>query len=238
MPTAGSSSAPKKQLRRRLKKSSGKSDEGSESGTSSSHQSRQQQRPARSNSTKNKARGHASLGSGLDFQSASNGPLGGYGGTKMKGRKPSSKGDLPRSGSGSSLEGNLEGGSLHVSDLLGGGGGGGKKNGSGSQTNTKQQHQGRMNQSLGDIMLKTSDLGSLAQQKEFKRQTGSSVASEHTGNNPVVVEPQDDIFSNYSWTTSRRDRNRIQLGRKLLNDTLRQGTLLKVFETYVRKSSS
>ena len=148
----------------------------------------------------------------------------------MRGRKQSSKGQQ-RSSSGSSSEGSLEDDSLHVSDLHGGG----KQNGSSSRTNEKPLS--RMNKSMGDIPFKASDLGSLlAQQKEIKRRGGASVVSEFVDGD--TDEPQDDIFSKYTWTTSRQDRSKVQVERKLLNETLRQGTFLKVFESYITKSKS
>lgn len=98
----------------------------------------------------------------------------------------------------------------------------------------------RLNRSMGDIAFKASDLGSLlAQQKELKRRTGgggASVVSE------LVVEdeppPQEDIFSMYSWTTSRQVRHKVHQERKLLNSTLRQGSFQKAFELYVGHQSA
>jgi hypothetical protein len=97
-----------------------------------------------------------------------------------------------------------------------------------------------MNKSMGDLAFKPSDLGSLlAQQKEMKRRLGASVVSDLLcGSNTEEEQTQDDIFSKYSWTTSRQDRSKIQRERTLLNETLRQGIFLKVFESYVTKSSS
>lgn len=141
----------------------------------------------------------------------------------MRGRKPKS-----RSSSGSSDE-SLQEESLHVSDILGS-----TKNGKQQGGTTKNTE--RLNRSMGDMAFKASDLGSLlAQQKEFKRRGGgASVVSELL----MDEEPQDDIFSNYSWTTSRQVRHKIQEERKLLNETLRQGAFQKAFQLYVGTPTS
>ncbi len=119
----------------------------------------------------------------------------------------------------------MEDESLHVSDIIGTTK---TKNGSKEVTTTTKE---RLNRSMGDIAFKASDLGSLlAQQKEFKRRGGgASVVSELL----IEEEQQDDIFSDYSWTTSRQVRSKVQEERKLLNDTLRQGTFQKAFDMFV-----
>jgi len=208
MPTSGASFSSKKPLRRRLKK---KDDESLASAAS--------KRPSKSKQIK----GHSSMGSGLDLHSASSTPMEAYGGSKMRGRKPKS-----RSSSGSSDD-SIEDQSLHVSDILG-------TNNNGNAGGSTKKSMERLNRSMGDIAFKASDLGSLlAQQKEFKRRSGgASVVSELL----VDEEQQDDIFSTYSWTTSRQLRHKVQEERKLLNETLRQGTFEKAFQMFVGVSTT
>lgn len=188
--------------------------------------------------------GHNSLGSGLDLHSASNDLL--FAGGKMRGRKPASSTSSSNNkhhrsfGSGLDLhnasDDDLGEGSLHVADLLSGG------KGSSNKKKTNDRGNGRLNRSMGDIAFKASDLGSLlAQQKELKRRGGGLGGASMTsvsliGPDEEQTPVDDDIFTTYSWSSSRQPRAKVLVERKLLCETLRQGTFLAAYEAYVGKN--
>jgi hypothetical protein len=223
---SGSGEAPKKPLRRRLKNMK----------RSSGNSVQSDGEPA--------MRGHRSFGSGLDMHSASHAPT-----EEKRGRKPAVRGHRSF-GSGLDLHSaasddthnntttNDDGPHEdYTSDLLGD-----MMSDDEDDTPKRPHHGGRLGRSMGDIpAFKASDLGSLlAQQKEQKRLSRETGASGDGGGASVLVadegvdDNQEDIFSYYSWSTSRQARNKIQKERKLLSDALRQGAFLAAYESFVR----
>jgi hypothetical protein len=166
---------------------------------------------------------HASYGSGLDFATASSAME-----TATKG------GHHPKKfhssfGSGLDLHtasDDLDRTSIHVSDLLAGGGS--------DNEDKKQSSRSRLAKSMSQIPTsKASDLGSiLAQQKAQKLLSRSSMSSIDC--DEELEDTQEDIFSFYSWSTSRQPRNKIKKERKRLNDSIRHGALLAAYESFVR----
>lgn len=91
----------------------------------------------------------------------------------------------------------------------------------------------RMGMSMPAMSPEVMDLSALMQQQRAqKRLSGSMFASENDAGNKE--DEEEDIFTFYSWSTSRQPRSKILEERKKLRDSVREGPLLASYEALMK----
>jgi hypothetical protein len=94
----------------------------------------------------------------------------------------------------------------------------------------------RMGMSMPSMSLKVMELGALVQQQKAQKTLSKTTSMSTSENNHAEDEEykEEDIFTFYSWSTSRQPRSKILKERKKLRDSVREGALLASYEALMR----
>ncbi|KAG7339702.1 hypothetical protein IV203_025253 [Nitzschia inconspicua] len=156
--------------------------------------------------SKTQQRMNSSLGSGLDFLTAAKDELES---TKKKGRrikKPTDTNDDPEP-------------SLHISDLLG------------ETVELDEDDSSTASTSDVDDAGSVCTMGTIAdRRKQFEQELKRNGISE---SDVFQGDAQEDIFTFYSWSSSKQTRPKILRERNLLQDALQQPALIKVKQQFI-----
>jgi hypothetical protein len=91
----------------------------------------------------------------------------------------------------------------------------------------------RMGMSMPAMSLKVMELGALVQQQKAQKKFSKTLSPSKNGADNVE-DKEEDIFTFYSWSTSRQPRSKILEERKKLRDSVREGPLLASYEALMR----